>query len=93
MQTQEVRPALLRPFCLGASSSVCVLHPIPVGKTAVMFPSLSGGDQHCAKVDGRNNGGSVGGGAWATDAGVLSRRAPSAAANQAALRSAVVFLR
>lgn len=53
-------------------------------KTAVKFLYLSE-DQHCARLDGRNNGGSVGGGASATDAGVLSRRAPSVAANQAAL--------
>lgn len=39
-----------------------------------------------ARLDGRNNGGSAEGGAPATDVGVLSRRAPSVAANQGALR-------
>lgn len=56
-----------------------------VRKTAVKFSSLSE-DQHCTRLDGRNNGGSVGGGASATDAGGLPWRAPSVAANQAALR-------
>lgn len=54
-------------------------------KTAVKFSSLSE-DQRCARLDGRNNGGSAGGGSSATDAGVLSWRPPSVAANQAALR-------
>lgn len=67
-------------------------------KTAVKFWYLSE-DQHCASVDGRNNEGSAGGGASATDVGVLSCGAPSAAANQAALRppaerrASVLFLR
>lgn len=54
-------------------------------KNTVKSVSLSV-DQHCARLDGRNNGGSVGGGASATNARFLSWHAPSVAANQAALR-------
>ncbi len=57
---------------------------LSVRKIAVKFSSLSEGSALC-QSDGRNNGGSVGGGASATDAWALSRRAPSAAANHAAL--------
>lgn len=66
------------------SSVIFFLFVHLVRKIAVKLSFLSG-NQHCARLDGRNNEGSVGGGA-STDAEVLSWWASSVAANQAALR-------